>query len=125
MERNPVAQPLFLSKPESFWEKVHYVVNIDGEYGRRSLLAQLTERVQNNINLEEYWTDKDDLAIAKIVIDAMNEAVLPCGGYHIRLCEIAVSATELITDHGPLYLRIHPQIICIPCCRRGLPTRLR
>ena len=74
MERNAV-QPLFLPKPESFLEKVHYAIDRDGGFGKPLLRRQLAERVENNINLEEYWTDKDDLAIAKILIEAIYNNV--------------------------------------------------
>ena len=57
-------QPLTGSeKPKSFWG------NFRGKRG--FLLDQLAERVKNNINFEDYWTDKDDLAIAKIISEVI------------------------------------------------------
>jgi len=40
---------------------------------RRYLLRQLAERVENNINLEDYWANKDDLTIAEILIEAIDK----------------------------------------------------
>ena len=63
--------PLYLPKPESFWDKVHYAIDRDGTYAHRFLLRQLAERVENNIKLEDYWTDEDSLTIVKITMEAI------------------------------------------------------
>jgi len=67
--------PLYLPKPESFLEKIHCAIDKDGGFGRPLLRRQLAERVEDNINLEDYWMDKDDLAIAKILIEAIYNNV--------------------------------------------------
>jgi len=62
-----IAQPL-TNNPEKvkfFWDRFST---------RQFLRRQLSERVENHISLDEYWTDKDDLAIAKILVEAIYKA---------------------------------------------------